>query len=539
MLSRLTQFHHHLTRPSAIARTLSSMSTKTATTTSTALPPTIHQGILNIPGATPESKATVERLLEEDRQFHHCFWGKVGFHNHLSHHLLAAYDLGAPASLLQAIYDQEKRGLADIHTVDRVNKVVEEQHVDITDHDWTKYLGQDRYYANYLQFFTDKVSKLGSGFTIEQFVFSPAANGNGSNMLLRFVGGAVHPMIQTGYGVEFGSDAMVAQALAQAAVHSAFAPEVFDLHQSHSGPTENGHSVTQDATRRQPSKGRSLLSIIREVYDSDILCPVLPYDPDALLSKRTKDVLSDSRRPEEIKRISSLWVIDTSRGQQELDEKVEELLWLNTLLLAATGKPGRKPRLDFFLMHCLNVSLFVPSLLNAIPTMESKAMLLRATLPVIIMYVLVRGRPRIDIDLIMSYNDVPHLITSSGSPPKPDSSAIGNPRQSEYTNPWPEIIADVLHAPDPHTLKAIRTLYYGAQKYGTVPPGGAIGAFQLDSDHGKLEETLKGTSKLDGTLFVRAAGVVMDTLGWVSNGQKEGAWDRSALGWDDAWKNGD
>ncbi|KAI0766421.1 hypothetical protein BD413DRAFT_570764 [Trametes elegans] len=44
-----------------------------------------------------------------------------------------------------------------------------------------------------------------------------------------FCGGAVHPLIQTGYAVEFGSDAMVAQALAQTAVHDAFRPELFDL----------------------------------------------------------------------------------------------------------------------------------------------------------------------------------------------------------------------------------------------------------------------------------------------------------------------
>lgn len=51
---------------------------------STTLPPTISQGILNIPGATAESKATVERLLEQDRQTHHAMY-KNGFHNHLSH----------------------------------------------------------------------------------------------------------------------------------------------------------------------------------------------------------------------------------------------------------------------------------------------------------------------------------------------------------------------------------------------------------------------------------------------------------------------
>ena len=52
---------------------------------STSLPLTITQGLLNLPGATAQSKATAERLLEEDRNLHHCFFGKVGFHNHLSH----------------------------------------------------------------------------------------------------------------------------------------------------------------------------------------------------------------------------------------------------------------------------------------------------------------------------------------------------------------------------------------------------------------------------------------------------------------------
>ena len=44
---------------------------------------------------------------------------------------------------------------------------------------------------------------------------------------------------------------------------------------------------------------------------------------------------------------------------------------------------------------------------------------------------------------------------------------------------------------------------------------------------------------MDGTIFIRAAGLVMETLGWVSYGQKPGTWDGSALGWDAAWDSGD
>jgi hypothetical protein len=38
---------------------------------------------------------------------------------------------------------------------------------------------------------------------------------------------------------------------------------------------------------------------------------------------------------------------------------------------------------------------------------------------------------------------------------------------------------------------------------------------------------------------VRAAGAMMNTLGWSGHGQKEGDWDRSALGWDAAWESAD
>jgi hypothetical protein len=256
--------------------------------------------------------------------------------------------------------------------------------------------------------------------------------------------------------------------------------------------------------------------------------PVIPYDPDSLLSKRFKDALEDGKRASEIIRLSNLWVV----GPAEIDSKIEELIWTATLLLASSGKPGRKPRLDFFLMHILNASIFLPSLVRAIPTAESKTTLLRAMLPVILMYVLVRGRPRIDADLLMGYTSTPRPPVSVSEGLKPEKSTLGHPGQEAYENPWPEIIKSVVHAPDAHTVKAIRALSYGAKMYGTTPKGGAIGAFLPGSE----EETVKGMSNVDGTIFVRAAGVVMDTLGWVSYGQQKGSWDRSALGWDDAWK---
>lgn len=43
-------------------------------------------------------------------------------------------------------------------------------------------------------------------------------------------------------------------------------------------------------------------------------------------------------------------------------------------------------------------------------------------------------------------------------------------------------------------------------------------------------------SKVDGTVFVRAAGMIMELTGWVREGEYEAGWDFSALGYDEAWE---
>jgi hypothetical protein len=47
-----------------------------------------------------------------------------------------------------------------------------------------------RYYPSFLTLFTSEILENGTGNTLAKFVFSAAANGNDSNMLMRFVGGA-------------------------------------------------------------------------------------------------------------------------------------------------------------------------------------------------------------------------------------------------------------------------------------------------------------------------------------------------------------
>lgn len=44
----------------------------------------------------------------------HIFTNNQGFHNHVAHHVLAAYSLGAGPKLLEQIYELENYGLVSL-----------------------------------------------------------------------------------------------------------------------------------------------------------------------------------------------------------------------------------------------------------------------------------------------------------------------------------------------------------------------------------------------------------------------------------------
>ncbi|KAJ6580366.1 hypothetical protein DFH09DRAFT_1309699 [Mycena vulgaris] len=114
----------------------------------------------------------------------------------------------------------------------------------------------------------------------------------------------------------------------------------------------------------------------------------------------------------------------------------------------------RAPRLDFFLMHVLTSVLCLPTL---VASLTDKAQLLRGYARTSALFVLLRGRSRIDIPLLML-------------------DAVGSTSATGETHPWLVIGQNVLHHKDAHVIKAVRALYYSAQRYGATLAGGAIGA---------------------------------------------------------------
>ncbi|KAF5349223.1 hypothetical protein D9756_009336 [Leucocoprinus leucothites] len=496
------------------------------------------RGLLNLPGVTHATKSLTEKLLLSDAEKHHCYFRAAGLHNHLSHQVLATYDMGASTGVIQKIYDMHASYQRPIY--------VEEKDADIvvTRDNWTEHLGKQEAYGAYFKFFCQEVERLGPSATLESYVFQPEANDKGRDMLDRFLSGALHPFIQVGYAVEFGDNTLVATGLAQTAIHHTALAHAFPYSTAW-GPDNALPPPPVTGPGRQPSAGISLLEVLRQVTDSPILAPPLPYNPDHLLSARLKSAV-EGEKPAEILRIAQQYTlaIPNDASEEELESRVEELVWTATLLMFATGREGRETRLDFFLMHLVTSSLFFKPVFSVLENPRSKVALIRHYVPALIVLMLARGRPLIRANLVQEWTEAPRPAGWDKDAKKEEGqnsgralTNVGDLKKDEDYNPWPLLIQGAIHHPDLHLAKAMRSLIFATQKYGTTGPGEVIGAFRPGK--AEREETFKGTSQLDGTLFVRAAGVMMDYMRWTISGDtaREPQWDGSALGYDDAWAN--
>lgn len=165
-------------------------------------------------------------------------------------------------------------------------------------------------------------------------------------------------------------------------------------------------------------------------------------------------------------------------------------------------------------MHLVTSSLFMPSVLANL-SRASQSTLLRSYLSVTLGQWISRGRPKFDIQSF--YEDVTPTPALPLAPPKPNAHALDQDHITQ--NPWLPVITSVLSHPDEHLLKLERALLHYGRMYGTRPKGHWTGT------------ELEGAESLDGTLFIRVAGLSLNRLGPVREGAEPGEWDRIGF-WD-------
>lgn len=173
-------------------------------------------------------------------------------------------------------------------------------------------------------------------------------------------------------------------------------------------------------------------------------------------------------------------------------------------------------------MHLVTSALFIPPYLNSLSP-HSASVLLKTYFTISLVLYVARGRPSLPISAFYAGTSArPEPPSSSTSELQPAKDTLTPHRRAP--NSWLPIIQTTLVHPDEHLCKLQRSLWHFADVYGGSPKGRFA-----DADIGKLADDNAdeiGLKDLDGTLFIRAAGLTADRMGWMKEGQEERSWDR-------------
>ncbi|KAJ8595539.1 hypothetical protein M405DRAFT_338266 [Rhizopogon salebrosus TDB-379] len=433
-------------------------------------------------GTSPEAVVALRYVLKDNHTKYHIFFNDLKFHNHITHRALALYATGASGSLIERLYKQDT-------TIQRPAIVPPES---ITEENFIEHLGDENFYAGYFAFFVKAIEEKGASTTLDEFVFSEKYNFLDSQdsstqpvMMNRFLGALLHPFIHVGYGLEFGIPGLVAEGLALASVHESQGPMFLpSLLFGHGGTT-----AVEDVTTRlsslllntrvpitspkveQPKRNHPFNIITKILRDSEFA----PKKMEKYFNGKIHVLLAEHGG--NIWRYAEQWTIDLSQPG-EIERKIEECIWTTTILYAIGGWSKDKGfRADFFLMHLVTSSLFLPATL-AYLSQDSQVTLLRSYFAFVLAWWISRGRPRPDIQGFLSANNSHH--SSDGKVPSEANSFL-------------DIVRSGAVHPNEHVLKVQRSLAHFSSIYGTRPKG-------------YFKETeLEGAEMLDGSLFLMAA----------------------------------
>ncbi|KAG0013250.1 hypothetical protein BGZ81_001152 [Podila clonocystis] len=396
---------------------------------------------LALPGITKQARDTFAELLEENHYKHHCFFNEKGFHNHLTHAILASYSLGASPERLRAIYEKHAVEQRPIGPVQKT----------FTPADWKSEVGKGEFYSSYLEFFRQEVPRLGRVEAIIKYAFD-------TDVIGRTFSGAFHPLIHLGYGIDFGIDAIVSEGLSMLAVTSnMMAPFVV-------APAAIVDKVTTKLVSQlsisEITSPKSVADILRAIQQDHDLDDVTSYSA----PNKTIDVAKSKVAALKVQKLLSGWNIEET--SQDIDLKAKDLYKSCVLAAGATGLRNGKVKQDFFLMHALTSVLFVHRLVHSLPPAYAVSCL-KSHLGATLAYYISRGRPTADVEALLNYNGKQSL---------------------DLTNPWLSVVKRAVDIDEVHVTKVVRScalgdLIFGVEEmYSTLLLNTAQIALDLEGD---------------------------------------------------------
>lgn len=166
------------------------------------------------------------------------------------------------------------------------------------------YLGEEKYYHDFLVFFQKEMEAKGWQDVLNEYVFSGSERAD--DMLVRMFAGFLHPIIHLGFGIEFQQPAIVAEALAQAAVHDNWMAPLF-----------HGCEKAADAHRGRDGSGKTIVQLLEECKKDEKLRSAPRFED----GNKIRDGIL-KRAPEEMIKYASQYTV----REDELEEKTAEMI---------------------------------------------------------------------------------------------------------------------------------------------------------------------------------------------------------------------
>ncbi|KAH7396183.1 hypothetical protein BKA66DRAFT_509259 [Pyrenochaeta sp. MPI-SDFR-AT-0127] len=289
-----------------------------------------------VKGLTAESAEKTNQLLQLNHEKHHIFFNRSGYHNHIAHHLLTLFALNASPEELQKGYDANASYQRPPEPLK--DSIVDDMHKPDR---FKTYLGKEKYYHDFLVFFQNEIEEKTWEKVLNEYIF--AGDERADDMLARLYGGFLHPIIHLGFGIEFQQPAVMAEALAQAAIHDNWMKPLF---------LECEKAAESKRGKDQPK--RTILQILEETKNDEKLSKASHWEDG---NKIRNGILM--RAPEEMVKYASQYTVE----EDELEEKTAEMINATVYYTSAAQHPPHQIKFDFYYIHCVNSTIFFSNFL--------------------------------------------------------------------------------------------------------------------------------------------------------------------------------
>ncbi|KAI0970333.1 hypothetical protein F4678DRAFT_136819 [Xylaria arbuscula] len=401
------------------------------------LDPVRTPGIYHVDNLTEESAKMVTRILEGNRSNHIFTTSEkemgASLHNHVVYHSLSLFALGAsPEVILSHCKRNFEYQLPPPKLVDE--KPVAEMMSG--PEGFAKYLGKEEHFLDFIDFFEKKIQQDGVEKVLQDYLLG--VSDVAESMFPRLWHGYVHPIMHLGLGLEFKQLPIVAEGLAETAVHH-------DWWYTKYIETTAAHAEKNGGIRQ------SIVDIFDECVKDPIITNCVEWDyinqyeapSEAWPEGRwfvTREPYRDGvvgKALEPLARLASKFKVT---AEDDLEKATAEIINASIYIAAAAQKAPHEPRYEFFLIHGSNACLW-HSVLLAEPsiTRAQKARLIETTGRMLFFIWAGVGAPKPQLE---------HLMTGY----KPKHIDAGWEKVFEWS---------LRHEDDGHMIKLVRALAHG------------------------------------------------------------------------------